>query len=274
MSQYYNPFKSSRGLFNPDANEPFQLSRSKIDLFVECPRCFYFDRRIGIGRPPGFPFSLNAAVDMLLKKEFDYHRANKTPHPFMKHYSIDAVPFAHPDIDAWRDSLRRGIIYIDPVTNLKISGGVDDVWIGSDKKLIIADYKATAKASEVNLDAEWQDGYKRQMEVYQWLFRKNAFDVSDTGYFVYVNGKLDAEVFDSKLEFDVKLIPYKGDTSWIEPKLKEIKKCLMENTPPKDSSNCDYCAYFYAREQNEPKEVSTPKKVGKKIKTSKTGLGI
>ena len=68
------------------------------------------------------------------------------------------------------------------------------------------------------------------MEVYQWLFRKNGFDVSDTGYFVYVNGKLDAEVFDSKLEFDVKLIPYKGDTSWIEPKLKEIKKSFCKQS--------------------------------------------
>ena len=129
------------------------------------------------------------------------------------------------------------------MTNLKISGGVDDVWIGSDKKLIIADYKATAKASEVNLDAEWQDGYKRQMEVYQWLFRKNGFDVSDTGYFVYVNGKLDAEVFDSKLEFDVKLIPYKGDTSWIEGALTDIRNCLDKNSPPIADEDCDYCRY-------------------------------
>jgi len=43
----------------------------------------------------------------------------------------------------------------------------------------------------VTLDAEWQDGYKRQMEIYQWLLRQNGLKVSDTGYFVYCNGKTD-----------------------------------------------------------------------------------
>ena len=60
----------SRGIFTPASKDPFKLSRSKIDLFFECPKCFYLDRRLGVGRPPGFPFSLNSAVDGLLKKEF------------------------------------------------------------------------------------------------------------------------------------------------------------------------------------------------------------
>ena len=36
---------------------------------------------------------------------------------------------------------------------------------------------------------------KRQMEIYQWLLRKNGFKVSDTGYFVYANGITDARSF-------------------------------------------------------------------------------
>ncbi|MEK7077575.1 MAG: hypothetical protein AAB928_00560, partial [Patescibacteria group bacterium] len=70
MSQYYNP-RRSRNLFNPDSKTPFRLSRSKIDLFLNCPRCFYLDRRLGVAQPPGYPFALNSAVDKLLKKEFD-----------------------------------------------------------------------------------------------------------------------------------------------------------------------------------------------------------
>ena len=50
-----------------------KISRSKIDLFLECPRCFYLDIQKKIKRPQGFPFNLNNAVDMLLKKEFDRH---------------------------------------------------------------------------------------------------------------------------------------------------------------------------------------------------------
>ena len=241
MSQYYNA-KITRNLFDPKDKGSFAISRSKIDLFIECPCCFYLDRRLGISRPPGFPFSLNSAVDKLLKKEFDIHRASKTTHPLMKTYAIDAVPFAHEDMDEWRENF-KGIRALHGPTNLTITGAIDDVWIDKNNELIVVDYKATAKDGEVNLDADWQDGYKRQMETYQWLFRQKGFKVSNTGYFVYVNGQTDRESFDGKLEFDVKIIPYTGDDSWIEKTLETIHKCMIDDRIPSPSSNCDYCAY-------------------------------
>lgn len=242
MSKYYNP-KRTRNIYSTDDTEPFRVSRSKIDLFIECPKCFYIDRKLGTARPPGYPFSLNSAVDALLKKEFDIYRAKETRHPLMEHYGIDAVPFQHKDIEKWRDALRAGIRYHHEPTNLLITGGIDDVWVNPDGELIIVDYKATAKKGEINLDAEWQNSYKRQMEVYQWLFRMNGFKVSPTGYFVYANGKLDKEAFDGKLEFDVHVIPYTGNTDWIEPKLKEIKETLDRDIPPEADDDCDYCRY-------------------------------
>jgi len=241
MSQYYNP-KRSRNIYNPEDAEPFRVSRSKIDLFIECPRCFYIDRRLGTGRPPGYPFSLNSAVDALLKKEFDFHRAEESKHPLMEQYGVDAVPFKHEKMDEWRDSLRRGIQYLHEPTNLLITGGIDDVWVNPEGELIIVDYKATAKNGEVSLDADWQIGYKRQMEIYQWLFRQNDFKVSPIGYFVYANGKLDEKAFDGKLEFDVKVLPYEGDDSWIESKIKELKIALDGEIPEADA-DCDYCRY-------------------------------
>ncbi len=248
MSQYYKPHRQF-GLYNSSDTKPFRISRSKIDLFLKCPRCFFLDRVLGIAQPPGFPFSLNSAVDKLLKKEFDIHRAKHTAHPLMKAYGLDAVPFEHEKMDEWRDSLRRGITFIHESTNLHITGGVDDVWVNPQGELIIVDYKSTSKESEVNLDAEWQDGYKRQMEVYQWLFRKNGFKVSDTGYFVYCNGKTDGEAFDGKLEFDIKLIPYTGNTDWIEPTIMKIHECLNGSEIPKANADCDYCNYRQATHQ-------------------------
>lgn len=239
-------------LYNPKAEEAFKISRSKIDLFIECPRCFYLDRRLGVSRPQGFPFNLNSAVDVLLKKEFDMHRAQKTSHPLMESYGIDAVPFQHEKMNYWRDALRGGVEYLHEPTNFLVTGGIDDIWqaAGIDEKgnkngsLIVVDYKATSKDAEVTIDAEWQDGYKRQMEVYQWLLRKNGFEVSDTGYFVYANGKRDREAFDGKLEFDVKLIPYTGKDDWVEKTLMEMKKTLDSDEIPKPASNCEYCAYI------------------------------
>jgi len=199
---------------------------------------------LGVAQPPGYPFSLNSAVDALLKKEFDIHRSARTPHPMMSAYGLDAVPFKHEKMNEWRDALRGGITYTDKETNFFVTGGVDDVWQDvKSEELIIVDYKATSKSDEVNLDADWQIGYKRQMEVYQWLFRQNGFKVSSTGYFVYCNGDADKEAFDGKLEFDIKLLPYKGDPSWIPQAIKDIKVCLDSEKIPAPGAECDYCAY-------------------------------
>lgn len=239
---FYNPPRLKKYLYDPKSNEPFRLSRSGIDLFVECPRCFYLDKRLGIGRPPGFPFSLNSAVDHLLKKEFDIHRAQKTAHPLMKHYNLDAIPYSHQDLNTWRENF-KGITCKHEGTGLTISGAVDDVWINDKQELMIVDYKSTSKDGEVNLDAQWQDGYKRQMEVYQWLFRQNGFKVSNTGYFVYCNGDKDKEAFDGKLEFKIKLIAHEGRCDWVEPTLEKAKTCLDSDTIPNASESCDYCKY-------------------------------
>jgi len=197
-----------------------------------------------VDRPPGFPFSLNSAVDTLLKKEFDIHRAKSTKHPLMSAYGIDAVPFQHEKIEEWRDALSRGITYHHKPTNLIITGGIDDVWVSPTGELYIVDYKATSKKEEVSLDADWQISYKWQMEIYQWLFRRNGFEVSKTGYFVYCNGMTDKKAFDGKLEFDVKVIPYDGDDSWIEPKIIEAHKCLTDAKVPESDEECHYCIYL------------------------------
>ena len=105
MSDYYNA-KRTKNIFDPASGAPFKLSRSKVELFKNCRRCFYIDRRLGVGQPPGFPFNLNSAVDHLLKKEFDIHRAKSRAHPLMKAYGVDAIPFSHEELDAWRENFK------------------------------------------------------------------------------------------------------------------------------------------------------------------------
>ncbi|MDD4412476.1 MAG: PD-(D/E)XK nuclease family protein [Patescibacteria group bacterium] len=247
MSEYYNP-KRTKNIFDPRSKEPFKISRSKIDMFLNCPRCFYVDRRLGVGTPPGFPFNLNSAVDALLKKEFDIHRAKNTAHPLMRAYGLDLVPFDHEKINEWRENF-VGVQYLHKPTNFLVTGAVDDLWVDKDGVVYVVDYKSTSKSTEVNLDADWQIGYKRQMEFYQWLMRRNDFKVSDTGYFVYCNGQKDREAFDAKLEFDIKIIPYTGNDSWVETELINAHNCLMSIEIPKAGANCDFCNYFEARKK-------------------------
>ena len=245
MSEYYNS-QRTRGLYDPKSKEPFKLSRSKIDLLLQCPRCFYYDRRLGVGRPPGYPFALNSAVDHLLKLEFDIHRLRGTKHPLIEKYDVDARPVPHDDLDKWRHNF-TGIQYLHKPTNLLITGAIDDLWQNSQGEYIIVDYKTTSKSGKINeLDQDWQDGYKRQMEIYQWLLRRNGYKVSSIGYFVYCNGQTDRKAFDGKLEFDVTLIAYDGDDSWVEKVIGQAHKCLNEGKIPKAGHSCDYCDYVKA----------------------------
>ncbi|SVE07808.1 uncharacterized protein METZ01_LOCUS460662, partial [marine metagenome] len=214
MSRFYNPHRS-RNLYAPGAEKPFKLSRSKIDLFVKCPRCFYIDRRLGTGQPPGFPFNLNSAVDTLLKAEFDIHREAGTQHPLLEKYGVDARPVAHDQLDEWRENF-KGVQFLHTPTNLIITGAIDDLWQDSEGEYVVVDYKATSKKERITaLEQDWHRGYKRQLEVYQWLLRKNGYAVSDTAYWVYCNGQKDRASFAAKLEFDVTLIAYEGDDSWV-----------------------------------------------------------
>jgi hypothetical protein len=210
---------------------------------MQCPKCFYLDRRLGVGRPPGFPYTLNSAVDTLLKKEFDLLRQNGEAHPLMKKYGVDAIPVKHEMLNQWRNNF-KGVQCLHKTTNLLLFGAIDDLWQNPQGEYIIVDYKSTSKNEEiVALDKGWQDAYKRQMEIYQWLMRGNGLTVSNTGYFIYCNGKTDIEKFDGKLEFDMTLIPYLGNDDWVEGVIKEMHRCLNLDTVPDGGEGCDFCAY-------------------------------
>jgi len=238
--------KRKNNLYNPASDIPFSVSRSKIDLFLECPHCFYLDRKLGVSRP-GMPgWSLNSAVDHLLKNEFDLLRKSGQSHKLMDKYKIDAVPFSHPDLPVWRDDNYRhvGATVLHKKTNLIINGIIDDVWINKKKKeLFIVDYKATSTSKEISLEDEYKQGYKRQMEIYQWIFRQLGFNVSKTGYFLFANAGKNRPEFDGKLEFVTSIIVYQGDDSWVESVICDIKKCLDSNKIPAPAEDCEHCNY-------------------------------
>jgi PD-(D/E)XK nuclease superfamily protein len=145
--------------------------------------------------------------------------------------------------------MNGGITFNIDGSKVVITGGVNDMWVNPEGEHIMVDYKSNAKDTEVTLDADWQIGYKRQMQIYQWLFRKNGFRVSNTGYFVYCNGNIDKEAFDGKLEFDIKIIPYEGDTSWVENTILHAIQYLKSDRLPAPELDCDFCKYRNAVRQ-------------------------
>jgi hypothetical protein len=237
--------KSKWGIFDPESKTPHKISRSKIDLFLECPRCFYLDQRLSVKRPSMPAFTLNSAVDSLLKNEFDLLRKKGEGHELMKKYEINSIPFEHKDLPLWRGEVNRfsGATVLHEQTNLIVDGLVDDIWINQKKELEIVDYKSTSTTKAINLDDEYKQAYKLQMEIYQWIFKKLGYAVSDTGYFVFANALKDRSSFDGLLKFEMSIIPYKGNSDWVDNTLTQIKKCLTSEVLPEAGDECEHCNY-------------------------------
>lgn len=250
MANYWNERNKP---YQPGQVDPFKVSRSKIELFMQCPRCFWLDVRLKIKRPSSPPFNINKTIDELFKKEFDLYRHKKEAHPLMIEFNVDAVPFQHKDLDVWRENF-VGVAVHHEETNLHVFGAVDDIWENKDGELIVVDYKATAKdkpVTELGPEGGWQDMYRRQMEIYQWLLKQNGFRVSNTGYFVYATGTQDRKGFHNKVEFDTNIIPHTGNSDWVEPTLIKMKQVMDGDMPAVGTAAmggpCEHCEYAKAR---------------------------
>ena len=240
----------TRGLYQPENEKPFRLSRSKLENFLRCPCCFYLDRRLGIGPPFGAAFTINIAVDALLKKEFDKYREAGEAHPLM----IESVPGTVPwpglaRMNDWRNNF-RGIQFLHAATNLELFGAVDDIWVNTQGELIVVDYKATSKAQAIQSTEDvggWYGAYKRQLEIYVWLLRQQSeFIVSNDIYWVYANGDKTRDSFEGRLEFEMTIIKDQADDSWVEEALGRAHECLQSDALPAPSQDCDFCKYLGA----------------------------
>lgn len=232
-----------------------ELSRSALDEFVQCPRCFYLHRRLRLKGLKRIPLTLAIATDQLLKNEFDAVRSTDAPHTLWQREQLNVRAFAHPDIDLWRNNF-KGMRVVHAATQATIFGAVDDVWQHCETaQLHIVDYKSTAKEGTPDLESGFGDGYKRQMEIYQWLFRQAGFDVSSRGYFLYVNGVKQGGFYDSldgRMKFDTTLIAYDGDTSWVDDCIERAVACFRGETVPASGADCDTCRYVVERAELAP----------------------
>ena len=265
--------KRHRGKFDPDNPNPYELSRSRVENFLKCKACFWLEQ-IQKVKPPEMPsFTINTTTDILLKRDSDSVRGKSTL-PIWKESGLGhMIPFDHEDLEKWTNSLQYGLndSYFNTIhkeTNIKLGGGIDDVYLNTQTDQIhLVDYKSQAQGTrspdkyEVkpsSIDDPWKIGYKRQMDMYVWIARQKGFNVSNTGYFIYVDAqhKDIKGMLDEKnpsiawLKFNAVIIPYEADPSWVEPTLFEIKDFLMNqssmpnHTPKGDNfTGCDLGRY-------------------------------
>lgn len=244
-------------LFDPRSRELFQLSRYRLERFVECPQCFWLELRKGLKRPEPHPYTLNSAVDLLVKREFDIYRKRGAPHPLMTRFGIHGIPFDHPKLADWRlTTAHKGMRYIYPGTNLDIMGSPDDIWLIAvpEPCLAVVDTKATSAKEIRPIEDAWWDSYRRQLDIYIWLLDRQGtgYSVSRTGYFLLLNGIADRENFNLILEFKPMIVTYHANDGWVEGTIREAHACLMDDSAPIASVDCELCSYRHAAGKLEP----------------------
>lgn len=215
-------------------NKPIQLSPNSLNLYLECPHCFWLDKKQGIKRPPPYPYALNAAVDLLLKEEFDKYRKKKELHPLLVAYNIPAKLFPNQELlNEWRNNF-KGIRYYDAELDATLFGAVDDILEFTDGKLAPLDYKSTG--SKV---ATVYDRFQLQMDVYTFLLEKNGYKTVRKGCLAfYVVDKENG--FADKLPFKKEIHMIDTDPSYVQGIFKEAVELLRKDTPPPHNQDCKF----------------------------------
>jgi len=241
--------KQVKSRYKPNSGKKTRLSRSQIEAFIACQTCFWKSHKKGIKAVPSPGFSLNSAVDALVKKEFDIYRKTKeTPEIFVENSLSYLKAYDHELMDTWVNVF-KGISYFNEKQNIEWYGGVDDVLLNENTgQLHMVDTKATSKNGQImSLDNVYNDGeqYKRQLEIYGWLFKKNGFDVSHIGYLMYYNGIKSKERMGLNLSFERTLIEVALDFSWIDNVTNEMFELLQrEECPSLNINRCNVCTFI------------------------------
>ncbi|HEY4520220.1 MAG TPA: PD-(D/E)XK nuclease family protein [Candidatus Paceibacterota bacterium] len=229
-----------------------KLSRSALKLFQECPRCFWLDLHHKIKRPPGYPYTLSAAVDYLVKQEFDGYRIKDILPPVFD--GIDAKLYKGPELPDWRNNF-RGVSYFDEALNAILYGAVDDILEFPDGSLAVVDYKSSG-SREITI----YDDYRKQMEIYSYLMAQNGFKVQPHAYFVFYLVQKDGGGFKNFLPFKEELRRIDVQPEWVDATFEQAVKVARQNHAPEGHPECKHCSFVLRAGEFNPLTVKSSKK--------------
>lgn len=219
-----------------------KISRSGLKLFLDCPRCFWLDLHHKIKRPPGYPYTLSAAVDYMVKREFDGYREKGELPPVLINAGIkDAKLYNGDNFSEWRNNF-KGVAYWDEGLNAILYGAVDDVIEFSDGSLAVVDYKSSG-SKEITI----YDDYQRQMDIYNWILKQKGYETYPEAFFVFYQVQKDENGFNNVLRFKEQVKPVKVNMEWVGPAFEAAVELARQDEPPTvknaPSHNCDHCHY-------------------------------
>ncbi|GIW65466.1 MAG: hypothetical protein KatS3mg096_505 [Candidatus Parcubacteria bacterium] len=223
------------------SNKINKISRSGIELFLDCPRCFWLDVKFKIKRPKEFEGAyIGSKYDPLLKNYFDQHRQNNNVPPEIEKHDLKLFNDIK-KLKKWRGS---GIEFLHPQHNLVYYGKIDDLLIKDDKFLVPFDFKTT-----ISSNFQVYESYKRQLEIYGYLLNKSGEEVLDFGVLYVIKIEIDGNF--EKIEKREIYILENLDYEKYDEILEELVKVYKSSEEPQPNPNCNFCNYFLKRKNLE-----------------------
>ena len=211
----------------------YTFSPSSLNLLKECPRCFWLHFNRNIRRPNGIFPSLPSGMDRILKVHFDTFRDKNELPPELKKLK-DVRLFSDIELlKTWRNNL-KGIQYKDPDGNL-IRGAVDNI-LEKKEKLIVLDYKTRG----FPLKEDTADHYQDQLDLYNFLLRKNGFKIENYAYLLFYHP--DRVGTEGEILFHTDLVERSISTANAEKIIKNALKTLGGSIP-ESPEECEFCRW-------------------------------
>lgn len=155
--------------------------------------------------------------------------------PELAREKVDAELFGDMKLlKAWRNN-RRGIQFFDKEKDILLRGAVDEV-LQKDGKLIVLDFKTRGFSLKEDTHHHYQD----QLDIYNFLFRKNGYRTEDFAYLLfYVPEKI---MESGDFVFDTKLVKMGVNEKHAEELFKKAEKVLAGDMP-KSGDSCEFCKW-------------------------------
>ena len=212
----------------------YKISPSSMNLIEDCPRCFWLQIVKKISRPSGAFPSLPSGVDRMLKEHFDRFRDKDNLPPELKELK-DVKLFNDKELlKKWRNNL-KGIEYYDEENDVLLHGAVDNL-LSKENKLIVLDYKTRGFA----LKEDTTHHYQGQLDIYNFLLRKNGYETEDYSYLLFY---LPEQVMETgEFKFKNELIKMKIDVEHAEYLYKRAVK-IVKGDCPEAGKDCVFCKW-------------------------------
>lgn len=215
-----------------------KLSPSTLNLFLECPRCFWLDKVRNIKRPRGIFPTLPGGMDREIKLYFDSFRVQKKLPAELIGKDFEGVQLFHEQekLDRWRQ-WRTGLEYKDKNGSI-LSGALDDLLV-KDGKYVPFDYKTKGSPTTEDDAIKY---YQNQLDCYTLLLEENHLPAAGYGLLLYYSPKSVSE--NGRVFFELQAIKVATDFERARKTFEQAVTLLRKSDEPTINSQCEYCNWF------------------------------